>query len=331
MSLAAFTWSCLRPYRGRVALLATIATINVGLGVLAPWPLKLVIDNVLGGQPLPGSLQSIGVAVAGDSAAGLLIAVVVGGLLLQVLTQVLSMINVQVQVDTGQRLVYSLRARLLAHLQALALRHHIVTRTADSVYRLEADAYCVHDLVMTGLFSLFTSVLTLAAMFLVLLSLDASLALLSLAVIPLLYASLRYYSTRMVDRAQHVKEMESRLVDRLYEILSGIKVVKSFAREPHELERFADTGRETMSARLRYTWQESTFTLIVALITLSGTALVLGVGGLHVLRGELTVGGLLVVIAYLAAVYGPLSSIAHTTGKLQNELAARARDLRPDA
>ena len=89
-------------------------------------------------------------------------------------------------------------------------------------------------------------------MFLILLRLDAPLALLSLAVVPLLYACLRYYSTRMVNRAQQVKELESRLVDRVYEILSGIKVVKSFAREPHELERFADVGRETMSARLRY-------------------------------------------------------------------------------
>ena len=58
------------------------------------------------------------------------------------------------QVDTGQRIVYALRARLLAHLQALGLRHHIATRTADSVYRLEADAYCVHDLVMGGVFPL---------------------------------------------------------------------------------------------------------------------------------------------------------------------------------
>ena len=72
----------------------------------------------------------------------------------------------------------------------------------------------------------------------------------------------------MVDRAQQVKELESRLVDRINEILSGIKVVKSFAREPHELERFADVGRETMLARLRYTWQESLFTWIVAAITL---------------------------------------------------------------
>jgi len=325
MSLVAWTWSCLRPYRGRVALLTSIAMINVALGLLAPWPLKLVVDDVLTGRPLPGVLDRIGPAIAGENRAALLVLVVCGGLLLQVLTQTLSMINVQVQVDTGQRLVYALRARLLAHLQALALRHHVVTRTADSVYRLEADAYCVHDLVMTGLFSLFVSVVTLAAMFVVLLRLDPALALLSMVVVPLLFACLRYYSRTMVDRAQRVKEMESKLVDRLYEILSGIKVVKSYAREPHELERFAGTGRETMAARLRYTWQESMFTWVVALITLSGTALVLTVGGLHVLRGDLTVGGLLVVIAYLSSVYGPLSSIAHTTGVLQNAVASSRR------
>ena len=111
-------------------------------------------------------------------------------------------------------------------------------------------------------------------------------------------------------------------------------MVKSFAREPHELERFADVGRETMSARLRYTWQESVFTWVVGAITLSGTAVVLAVGGLHVLQGDLTVGGLLVVIAYLASVYGPLSSIAYTTGKLQNAVAScapRARSPRPRA
>jgi ATP-binding cassette, subfamily B, bacterial len=325
MSLSAWTWSCIRPYRGRVAIMFAIGLVNIGLSILAPWPLKLVVDNVLRGDPLPGALAGLGSALAGDSQAALLVAVVAGGLLLQILTQVVSMSNMQLQVDTGQRMVYALRARLLAHLQALGLRHHIVTRTADSVYRLEADAYCVHDLVMTGLFSLFISVLTLAAMFVVLLRLDSSLAILSLAVVPLLFACLRYYSKRMVNRAQRVKELESGLVERLYEILSGIKVVKSFAREPHELERFADTGRQTMTARIKYTWQESLFTLAVGVITLTGTAVVLAVGGLHVLHGDLTLGGLLVVIAYLAAVYGPLSSIAHTTGALQSAVASSRR------
>jgi len=308
-----------------MVLLIGIAATEITLGLLAPWPLKLLIDNVLGTQPMPATIAAISRVLTGDSRAELLFVVVFGGLLLQLASQVVSTINTQVQVDTGQRMVYTLRGRLLAHLQALALRHHIVSRTADSVYRVEADAYCVHDLVMSGVLPLLTSVATLIAMFVILVTVDRSLALLSLAVIPFLFACLRYYSKRMVDRAERVKELESKLVERLYEILSSIKVVKGFAREPHELQSFKSAGNETMSARLRFTWQESLFTLVVTAITLTGTALVLGVGGLHVLRGQLSVGHLLVVTAYLAGVYGPLSSIAHTTGSLQNAIASSRR------
>ena len=325
MSLATWTLSYLRPYRARMVGLGIIAVAQIALGLLSPWPLKLVVDNVLGGQPMPAALSSPIRALAGDSSVGVLLVVVAAGLLLQLVGQVVSMTNTQVQVDTGQRMVYSLRATLLAHLQALALRHHLATRTSDSVYRLEADAYCVHDLVMSGLFPLATAVLTLAAMFVVLLNLHVTLALLSLTVVPFLFVSLRYYSRRMIDRAEHVKRLESRLIDRLYEILTSIRVVKSFAREGHELERFSESGVDTMTARLRYTWQESLFTMVVSTITLTGTALVLAVGGSLVLRSELTVGELLVVMAYLAAVYGPLSSIAHTTGLLQNAVASARR------
>ena len=307
MSLAAWTLSYMRPYRVRMAALAAIALVQIALGLLSPWPLKLVVDNVLGGQPLPPVLQGPIAAIAGDSRLGILVVVVAAGLLLQLIGQVVAMTNTQVQVDTGQRMVYSLRERLLTHLQSLSLRHHISTRTADSVYRLEADAYCVHDLVMSGMLPLATALLTLGAMFFVLLKLHVTLALLSLVVVPFLFVSLRYYSKRMVDRAEHVKQLESKLIERLYEILSSIKVVKGFAREPHELERFSTSGAETMHARLRYTWQQSLFTMLVSAITMTGTALVLGVGGALVLRGELTVGELLVVMAYLASVYGPLS------------------------
>src|SRR4051812_10102749 len=218
-SLVAWTLSCMRPYRGRMAVLLGIAATEIALGLLTPWPLKLLVDNVLGTQPMPATIAAIADAVTGNSRAELLFVVVIGGLLLQLASQVMSMINTQVQVDTGQRMVYTLRARLLAHLQALALRHHVVTGTADSVYRLEADAYCVHDLVMSGVLPLVTAVLTLGAMFVILLRLDQSLALLSLTVVPLLYVCLRYYSARMVDRAERVKQLESKLIERLYEIL----------------------------------------------------------------------------------------------------------------
>jgi ABC-type multidrug transport system fused ATPase/permease subunit len=104
-----------------------------------------------------------------------------------------------------------------------------------------------------------------------------------------------------------------------------MKLVKSFARETFELSRYTTTGVTTMKARVKLTWQQSLFSVVVSTITIVGTALVVIVGGDYVMTGRLTIGQLTVVISYLAAVYGPLSAIAHTTGQLQGALAGTKR------
>ena len=322
-----FSWSLsfLRPYRPRVVAIALLAVAEIVLAAMAPWPLKALVDNVLGGQPFPTALAEVVTAVTGGNLMVLLIVVVAVGLAVQLLLELVRAAHTQVQVDTGQRIVYDLRARLLGHIQALPLRNHVLGRTADSVYRLDADAYCVNDMVIGGVFPLAAAALNLTVMFAILVGLDATLGLLSLAVAPFLYVCLRYYARTMTDHAESVKAQESTLIERAYEILSSITAIKSFAREEHELGRFSRAGEATMQARLRLTWQESVFSVSVTAITLTGTALVLVVGGLHVLQGTLTVGGLLVVVAYLGAVYNPLSSIAHTTGSLQQALVSARR------
>jgi ATP-binding cassette subfamily B protein/subfamily B ATP-binding cassette protein MsbA len=323
VALVSWTFSFLRPYRTRVVAIAILAIAEIGLAALSPWPLKIVVDSVLGGRPLPE--WSAVLIPSGASTVALLVIVVVAGLLVQIAHELVRMIDTQLQVDTGQRIVYTLRAKLLEHLQALPLRHHLLTRTADSVYRLDADAHCVNDLVIGGAFPLALAVLNLGIMFVILVYLDPTLGLLSLTVVPFLYLSLRYYSQTMTDRAERVKALESTLIDRAFEVLSSVAVIKSFARERHELARFSRSGDEAMHARLGLTWQESLFSVAVTAITLAGTALVLIVGGLHVLDHTLTVGSLLVVIAYLAAVYNPISAIAHTTGSLQQAVVSARR------
>lgn len=325
MSLLRWTLSFLRPYRTRVVIITALSIVEVGLAALTPWFLKTIIDNVLGGQPMAPWLASAVDRLIGPHPVTLLITIAVTGLVLQLLLEMVMMLHTQLQVNTGQHIVYDLRRRLLDRLLALSLRHHLTTRTADAVYRLEADAYCVNDLAMGGVFPLAMSGLKLAVMFSILAQLDPSLALLSLAVVPFLWACLRYWSTKMVDRAEKVKQAEAALVDRMFEILSSVKVVKSFAREAFELGRFHVVGTGTMQSRLRLTWQESWFAMALSMTTLTGTALILIVGGMHVLDGTLTAGGLLVVLAYLTAVYTPLSSIAHTAGQLQQAVASSKR------
>ena len=325
MSLAWWTLSFLRPYRVRVAVIAILSLAEIGIAALTPWPLKLIVDNILGDHPLPGPVARFTATTGWAGPAALLVIVAVAGLALQIANEAIRMAHTQLQIGMGQRIVYSLRARLLAHLQALPLRHHVLTRTADSVYRLDADAHCVDDLVIGGVFPLALAFLNLAIMFGVLAYLDRTLALLALTVVPFLYLCLRHYSKTMTDRAERVKALESTLVERAFEILSSVAAVKSFARERHELARFSRAGDETMGARLALTWQESLFSVAVSAVMLAGTALVLVVGGLHVLEGRLTVGALLVVVAYLAAVYNPISAIAHTTGLLQQAVVSARR------
>ena len=326
-SLLVWTLSFLRPYRPKVALLAILLASEIGLGALQPWPLAIVID-FLTGNPLPGWLTRqipALLALASAHRFALLVTIVVAGVVLQVVNQFVSAYGTQVQVDTGQRMVYDLRGRLFEHLTALGLHHHITTSTADAVYRVDVDAYAIENLVMSGIFPLATSLTSLVVMFAILLRLNLTIALLSLTVIPFLYLCLRYYTSTLVNREERVKELESKLLERLYETFGAMRLVKSFARESHELNRYGAAGEKTMNARIAITWQQSLFSVVVSTITILGTALVVIVGGSFVMHGRLTIGELTVVISYLGAVYGPLSAIAHTTGQLQGALAGAKR------
>jgi ABC-type multidrug transport system fused ATPase/permease subunit len=317
--------SFLRPYRGRVWLLVFLSLLEIGLGALQPWPLAVIVDHVLLRHPFRPFIQGWVDRVAGHHDLSLLVIVVLAGVVLQVTNQFASMFHTQVQVDTGQRMVYDLRFKLFEHLQALALHHHVTTNTGDAVYRLETDAYSIENLVMSGMFPLASSVITLVVMFGWLAHIDLTISLLALTVVPFLYICLRYYTTTLVFRTERVKELESKLVERLYEVFAAMRLVKSFAREPYEARRFSQTGDAVMKARISITWQESLFSVVVSTIVIFGTALVLIVGGQHVLRGQMTLGQLTVVLSYLGMVYGPLSAIAHTTGQLQGALAGAKR------
>jgi ATP-binding cassette, subfamily B, bacterial len=334
--LLPWTLSFMRPYRGRVTVLAVLLVSEIVLGALQPWPFAIVIDYVLSGRALPDRIHLFGVdlsthigswitAATHGNRMTLLVVVVVAGVVLQIVNQFVSAYGTQVQVDTGQRMVYDLRHRLFEHLTGLGLHHHITKSTADAVYRVDVDAYAIENLVMSGIFPLATSIISLTVMFAILLSMNMTIALLSLTVVPFLYFCLRYYTSTLVVREERVKELESKLLERLYETFGAMRVVKSFARERHELERYRGAGEKAMSARIAITWQQSLFSVVVTTITILGTALIVIVGGAFVMQNRLRIGELLVVINYLAAVYGPLSAIAHTTGQLQGALAGAKR------
>ena len=221
-------------------------------------------------------------------------------------------------------------------MQALPLRYHVHTSTSDAVFRVEIDAYCIDNLVMKGLFPLASSVLTLVVMFVILLRLDVTVALLSLAVVPFHYAALRYYINNLSDTA------EVRAATRVEGLPAAVRVVLGHQAREELRAGSVRTGPVQQGGRHRHGGPQrrspgrsrcSTWWWPAS--RSSAPALVVTVGALAVLDGRLTAGALLVIVAYLQSVYGPLSAIAHTTGSLQQSIASARRvravlDLAPE-
>jgi ATP-binding cassette, subfamily B, bacterial len=316
-----------RKYRLQLALLALLSCAEVALRVLLPWPMKAVVDNALGNGTMPTWLGWI--PRSGDSAERLLLELVVAGFFVQVGHQGVLMLHSRLYSSTGHEITRDLRERLFAHIQGLSLRHHSKTPVGESVYRLESDTICLEKMLLGGVMPLVFSTLTLVVMFSVLMSVNVSLALVSLSVVPFLFVWIRWSARFIRPGAERTRMLESRMSARLHESFAAIRLVKSYGREPYEGRRFSGAATEAMQARVGLSSRQALFSSVVGALTVVGTSLVIYVGGLLVLRGRLTVGDLLVSLAYLGFVYGPLSGIANTSVTLQEAFASadRVRDV----
>ena len=268
--------SFLRPHRGRVALLAVLLLPEIGLGALQPWPLTIVIDTCSAAsrfrEPFAAWLvtrdrrQPIRVCWSPSS---------IAGVVLQVVNQFVSAYGTQVQVDTGQRMVYDLRYRLFNHLQALGLHHHITTSTSDAVYRVDVDAYAIENLVMSGVFPLATSVATLFVMFSILLvhGRRPSRCCRSRSCRSSISASAttrpRWSTAKSASRSSN-RSCSSGCTKRSRRC--GWSRASRASRTSRAGTRAPATT--TMHARIAITWQQSLFSVIVSTITILGTGLV---------------------------------------------------------
>src|SRR5437867_9704204 len=173
---------------------------------------------------------------------------------------------------------------------------------------------------LIGIPPLFQSFITLIGMFVIAINLDPVLALIALTVVPVIYYSVGVYNARIIPRLKTVRGLEWQTLSIVFEAMAMMRVIAAFARERYEFRRFRTQGETAAKARVGLTVRQTLFSLVVNTWTAAGTALVLGVGALHVLHGQLTVGELLVFLSYIAAVYTPLETISSSIGSMQQQL-----------
>ncbi|HEV2764858.1 MAG TPA: ABC transporter ATP-binding protein, partial [Pyrinomonadaceae bacterium] len=307
----------LRPY-SRLAVGSVVIIVASGLvSLLAPWPLKILVDSVLGDQPLPAVLSSLS---TGNKFL-LLGLVVAASLAVTLAADALSVLEnyVNTKIDLGMALDF--RGDLFRHAQRLSLAFHDRSQSGMLIYAVNFQADSASRLVMT-VPPLAQSVITLVGMFWITFTINRGLALLSLVVVPFLYYSVGYYIRNIQGRLTEVKTMEGQVLSVIHEAMAMLRVIVAFGRESYEHARYREQGERARAARVRLTVHQTLFSLGVNLTTSIGTALVLGFGAYQAIQGRLTVGQLLVVMTYVAGVYRPLETISKTAGALQDQLVS---------
>jgi ATP-binding cassette subfamily B protein/subfamily B ATP-binding cassette protein MsbA len=313
----AFSLWDLRRYLKPHALAVVIAGLSMSgrsaLLLLAPWPLKFIVDNVIFQKPLSHWLS------------GFLPDPIVHRLqLLDVLALVLLAMGVadaalgycgnRFLLRAGQRAIFAVRRDLFAHMQRLSLTFHHRQRTGELMARLGGDVQTLQDFVVTSGTSIFAHALTVVGMAAIMLSIDWRFALVAIGATPVLLWIARHYSTLLRQAFRRARRKEGELWGKVQEIIANVQVVQAYGREPHEDRRFGEQATQSLVATLEASARQIQLEPLVGLVMGVATAAVAWYGATRVLSGRISAGELLVYLAYLRAMAAPVRQFARAAG-----------------
>ena len=315
----------LRPYRLHLGGLLSVTLLSPPLALLAPLPLKIAVDTVIGTHPLPTFLQGLLPNSETWSSNAMLIFVIILTIGIALIGGLQRLASSWLRIYTGEKLTLAFRTKLFRHVQRLSVSYHDSKGTADSTYRIQYCAPGIQWIAVDGVIPFIATTLTVFGMIYIIAVLDWQLAVVAVAISPALYMAARTFNPRLRNQWGQIWHLESSAFSVVQEALSALRVVKAFGQEEREQERFVRHSSESFSARVRAAWSEGGFALVIAVTTAAGTAGVLFIGVRHVQTGTLTLGDLLLVMSYLTQLFGPLASLSEMTANAQRSLASAER------
>ncbi len=284
--------------------------------LLEPWPLKIVFDYVLSSKHMPVWLGDTISALLGKDRLAILSFAAMAVLAIALVGALSSYTEKYLTTSVGQWVMHDLRRTLYHHVQRLSLAYHDQKRTGDLISRVTSDIDAIQSLISTTLLGLVVNVLTLVGMIAVMFYLSWQFTLIALLVAPALFVVVYSFTRRIKQATRAVRRKEGEVVSVLEEVLSSIRVVKAFAREDYEQQRFEQQSLESVEMALRARGIKAKLAPLVEVIVAAGTCLVLWYGARLVLAGELTSGELLVFLLYLGKMYKPMRELSKMTDTL---------------
>ncbi|MGD0297006.1 MAG: ABC transporter ATP-binding protein [Bryobacteraceae bacterium] len=303
----------LKPH-SKILLLGLIAVIGEGIAnLLQPWPLKIVLDNVLKSREIHGWLNSLIQSTVGPDRLAALEFAAAAVLAIALIDAVCSYTEKYVTTSVGQWVMHDLRLMLYHRIQRLSLAYHDQTQTGDLLSRVTSDIDAIQSFIASGLLTALLNSMTLVGMVCVMFYINWRFTLIALSVAPVLAAVVFTYTRRIKKASRQVRKKEGEIVSVIQEVLSSIRVVKAFAREDYEERRLEEESLEGIEIALRARGLKAKLAPIVDIIVAIGTAMVLWFGARMVLNGTLSAGSLIVFIFYLGKMYKPMQELSKMT------------------
>jgi ATP-binding cassette subfamily B protein len=305
--------SLLRPHL-KLLVIGFLAVLGEGVAnLLEPWPLKVVLDNVLKSKPMQGWLNNWILWTFGNDKLGVLKFAALAVLAIAIVGAGCSYVEKYVTTSVGQWVTHDLRRTLYSHIQRLSLAYHDHKQTGDLISRVTGDIDAIQSFIVSGLLDAMINSITLLGMLGVMLYLNWKFTLIALSVAPLLFLVVFSYTRRIKKASREVRKKEGEIVSVMQEVLSSIHVVKAFAREDYEQKRLEEESLEGVEIGLRARSLKAKLAPLVEVIVAVGTCLVLWFGASMVLSGALSAGSLVLFIWYLGKMYKPMQQLSKMT------------------
>jgi ATP-binding cassette subfamily B protein len=310
----------------RSLTLALVAALGVTLAdILDPWPVKIVVDNLLQSKPLTGIPGQIVTGIFGHAPYAVLNFAVAAVALIAMVGAVSSYFETRLTTSVSQWVGHDLRRTVYHHIQRLSLAEHDKTRTGDMISRVTSDIQVIQDFIGTALLGMLISAMTLAGMIAVMFALNWRFTLIALSVMPALFLVVFSYTRRIKKASRVVRKKEGELLSVVEEVLTSIRVVKAFAREDYEQTRFDSESLANVEAGLAARSLKARLAPVVEVIVAVGTCLVLWYGARLALSGQLTAGLLIVFLMYLGKMYKPMRDLSKMTDTVSKAVVGYER------
>ena len=305
-----------RPYMGWLVIVLIAMLIETAMSLASPWPLKVVIDSVLGSHPLPEWLRDIKDLSVGDSKVGLALLAGIGVVLIAVVGAIATYIDNYYTESVGQWVANDLRIRIYDHLQRMSLSYFDKQQTGAMLSTITSDVATVQDFASSNTLDLLVDVLTIAGVLCLMFWLNWDFALIAVAVTPFLLMFVSRFKKAVKKATHQVRLHQADIVSVVQEGLESVRVVKAFGRESLEDSRLGEVSHATVEAALNARRDKSLLSPIVSVVVALCTAVVLWRGASLILGDVMTVGVLTVFLAYLSKFFKPVQNLAKNTNAI---------------